>query len=76
VHVIGAESDGEASALDLAFPRPVVVVVGHEREGLSERVRATCERMVTVPGRPGGSLVGSLNVAITGGILCARLRRA
>ena len=75
VHVLGAESDAEASALDLDFPRPVVVVVGHEREGLSERVRAACERMVTVPGRAGGSVVGSLNVAITGGILCAQLRR-
>jgi TrmH RNA methyltransferase len=75
VHVLGAESDAEASALELEFPRPVVVVVGHEREGLSERVRAVCERMVTLPARPGGSVVGSLNVAITGGILCARLRR-
>lgn len=75
VHVIGAESDAQASALDIVFPRPSIVVVGHEREGMSERVRATCERMVTLPGRPGGSLVGSLNVAVTSGILCARLRR-
>lgn len=75
VHVIGAESDAEASALELAWPRPVVVVVGHERDGMSERVRATCERMVTLPGRAEGSLVGSLNVAVTSGILCAHLRR-
>jgi TrmH RNA methyltransferase len=75
VHVLGAESDAAESALEREFPRPVVLVVGHERDGLSERVRAACEGMVTLPGRPGGSLVGSLNVAITGGILCARLRR-
>jgi TrmH RNA methyltransferase len=75
VHVIGAESDAQTSALDASFPRPVIVVVGHEREGMSERVRATCERMVTLPGRPGGGLVGSLNVAVTSGILCARLAR-
>jgi TrmH RNA methyltransferase len=73
VHIVGAESDVETSALDYVFPRPVIVVVGHEREGLSERVRATCEKLVTLPGQPEGSLVGSLNVAVTSGILCARL---
>lgn len=72
VHVIGAESDGAESLHDASLPRPVVIVVGHEREGLSDRVRATCERMVTIPG---GGLVGSLNVAVTAGVFCAALAR-
>lgn len=72
IHVFGAESDGKESVHTFAFPRPCVVVVGHEREGLSERVRTTCERLVTVPG---GGLVGSLNVAVTSGIFAAALAK-
>jgi len=72
VHVIGAESDGAESLLETVLPRPVVIVLGHEREGLSDRVRATCERMVMIPG---GGLVGSLNVAVTAGVFCAALAR-
>ncbi len=72
VHVIGAESDGAESVHDATLPRPVVIVLGHEREGLSDRVRATCERMVTIPG---GGLVGSLNVAVTAGVFCASVAR-
>ncbi len=70
IHVVGAESDGAVSLEGFSFPRPCVVVVGHEREGLSERVRATCEHLVSLPG---GGLVGSLNVAVTSGIFAAAL---
>lgn len=79
VHVVAADTDGTEVLSEATLPRPLMVVVGHEREGLSPRVRATCERSVTIRGRrdegPGGGLVGSLNVAVTSGILAAALVR-
>lgn len=48
--------------------RPWVLVVGHEREGLSSRVRAACDSMVAVQGT---GAIESLNVAIATSILLA-----
>jgi TrmH RNA methyltransferase len=71
--VIGAESDAEVTALGYAFPRPLVLVVGHEREGMSERVRAECDAMVEIRG---SGAIGSLNVSIAASVLIAEVMRA
>lgn len=73
VVVVGAEDDGSANVFESQFKRPCIVVLGHEREGLSDRVRAQCDMMVAIPGA--GS-VHSLNVAIAGSILIAEVQRA
>ena len=81
VQVVGADAHapvakptappgGKAFASGMALRRPVVVVVGHEREGLSERVRAACEHLVAVAGT---GAMDSLNVAVAAGILMQRL---
>lgn len=72
--VVGGESDVPTSALGFSFARPSVLVLGHEREGLSPRVRETCDALVAIPGMPGA--VGSLNVSIAASVLLAELQRS
>ena len=60
VKVYGADADGEIDALRFAFPRPCVLVMGNEREGMKDRVRALCDGVVAIRG---SGKVESLNVA-------------
>lgn len=64
----GAKRDWDAEPLSY----PMVVVVGHERQGLHERVRAQCDALVAVRGT---GAVESLNVAVAAGVLLARAAR-
>jgi TrmH RNA methyltransferase len=68
--VVGADSHAKDDARTFRFARPVVVVVGHEREGLGERIRAECDAFVSIRGTDN---VESLNVAVATGILLARV---
>jgi TrmH RNA methyltransferase len=72
VRVVGADGQGDASALGFAFTRPVVLVMGHEREGMSERVRAQCDAIVAIRG---SGAIESLNVAVAAGVLFAEMTR-
>lgn len=72
VRIVGAEGAARESALSYPFRRPSVLVMGHEREGLSPRVRARCEALVAIPGT---GAVESLNVAVAAGILLRDLLR-
>lgn len=73
VKVVGADADAPTSALGFPFARPAVLVVGNEREGLADRVRAQCDAVVAIPG---SGAVESLNVAVATGILVAEMTRA
>jgi TrmH RNA methyltransferase len=68
--VIGADAHAATSASGFAFGRPAILVMGHEREGLGERVRAQCDALVTVAGQ---GAVESLNVAVAAGVLLAAM---
>jgi TrmH RNA methyltransferase len=68
VRVVGADGHAPTSATKFAYGRPVILVVGHEREGLGERVRAQCDAIVAIPG---SGHVESLNVAVAAGVLMA-----
>ena len=70
VLVVGAEDYGTSTIDSVAQRRPVVLVLGHEREGLSERVRAQCDALVAIKG---SGQVRSLNVSIAASILIAQL---
>ena len=72
VLVVGADGRAEHDVEDAPLSLPAVLVVGHEREGLHERVRAQCDLLVAVRGT---GAVESLNVAVAAGILLARLGR-
>lgn len=69
IRIVGAESEGGMSFRELPISRPTLLVVGHEREGLSERVRAKCDALVRISG---SGQLGSLNVAVAAGILMAQ----
>ena len=73
VKVLGAENDGAVDAFSFGFPRPCVLVLGHEREGLSDRVKANCDQLVAIRG---SGAVQSLNVAIAASLLIGELTRA
>jgi RNA methyltransferase, TrmH family len=72
IRVIGADQHGESSAFEFVFRRPAVLVLGNEREGLADGVRASCEALVAIRG---SGAVESLNVAVAAGVLIAQLAR-
>jgi len=73
VRVVGADAGAAGAAFGFAFGRPVVLVMGNEREGLLERVRAQCDAVVAIPGT---RAVESLNVAVAAGVLLAEIARS
>lgn len=73
IRVIGTDAAAQRDALGFRFDRPSVLVVGHEREGLSPRVRAACDALVAIRGR--GAL-DSLNVAAASSVLFAEATRS
>lgn len=70
VQVVGADGDSETSAAGFPFARPTVLVLGNEREGLGDRVRAQCDAVVAIRG---SGAIESLNVAVAAGVLIANL---
>jgi TrmH RNA methyltransferase len=72
IQVVGADGASRVNAIGFAFARPTVLVMGNEREGMSERVRAQCDAIVAIPG---SGAVESLNVAVAAGVLVAELVR-
>lgn len=70
VRVFGADARGRTAVTEAKLPRPSVLVVGNEREGLGDRVRAQCDELVAVRGT---GAVESLNVAVAAGIILAAM---
>ncbi|MGD0527542.1 MAG: RNA methyltransferase [Polyangiaceae bacterium] len=73
VRVVGADGEATVSATGFAFGRPAILVMGNEREGLGERVRAQCDAVVAVRGT---GRIESLNVAVAAGVLVAEMMRS
>jgi TrmH RNA methyltransferase len=70
VPVIGAAPRAKHDARSFAWPPACAVVLGGERSGLSEKVRAACTEVVAIA--PGITHpVESLNVSVAAGILLA-----
>jgi TrmH family RNA methyltransferase len=66
VPCIGTSPKAETDYIDLAYPRPMVLLMGSERAGLSAQQESICDALVRIPmaGR-----VESLNVAVATGVL-------
>ena len=65
-NVIGASPDGVVEYDQVRYTRPTVVLLGHERSGLTDEQRSLCEQIVRIP------MVGdtdSLNLAVAGSLL-------
>jgi len=73
IRVVGTDVLATQSAIGFPFERPTVLVMGHEREGMSERVRAQCDALVKIVG---SGAVESLNVAVATGVLVSELMRS
>lgn len=66
VLVVGATGDATVDYRDISYSRPVVLVLGAERKGLSPAARSACDITVRIP------MVGrtdSLNLAVAGSVL-------
>jgi TrmH RNA methyltransferase len=70
--IVGADGQADRSAIGFPFTRPTVLVLGNERGGLGERIRAQCDAIVAIPG---SGAVESLNVAVAAGVLVAEVVR-
>jgi len=73
LRIVGGESDAKASLFGYAFAAPTVLVLGHEREGLSSAVRAACDAVVAIPG---SGNIESLNVGIAASLCIAEMARS
>lgn len=73
VQIVGADGEAKQSAFGFAFRRPTMLVLGHEREGLGDRIRAQCDAIVRIPG---SGKVESLNVGVAAGVLLAEVFRS
>jgi TrmH RNA methyltransferase len=72
LRVLGGESDGKENLFGYPFVGPTILVLGHEREGLSPAVRSACDALVTIPG---SGKIESLNVGIAASLCIAELAR-
>jgi tRNA (guanosine-2'-O-)-methyltransferase len=68
LELVAAVADGELLPHDLRNIPRVALVLGNERDGVSEELLAACSRRVRVPMR---GFVESLNVSVTAAILLA-----
>lgn len=64
--VVGADGHAKMDVADLDVAGPRILVFGNEREGLHDRIRKQCDRLVAIRG---SGNVESLNVAVAAGIL-------
>jgi TrmH family RNA methyltransferase len=67
----GADAAGTPIPLPLPIPERLGLVVGNEGAGLTELVRSSCDRLVSIPMSPRAE---SLNVAVATGILLHEVR--
>lgn len=75
VRIVGAEADGATAWCDADLTGPLAIIMGGEDRGLGHGPRGKCDDVVKIPGRA-GSVVTSLNVSVTAGLLLAeRLRQ-
>jgi RNA methyltransferase, TrmH family len=70
--VVGADPNAKESLNSAKIRFPVVLVLGNEHEGLSDRVKSRCDTLVTIPGKGD---IQSLNVSVAAGIMLAELDR-
>ena len=72
VFIAGADPSSDKSLYDMKLKYPCVMVVGNEREGLSDPVKKRCDALVRIPG---AGDMESLNASVAAGVLLAELSR-
>lgn len=69
---VGATAEAAVSCSEFPFRRPMLLLLGDERNGLDERQRATADHLVRIPM---AAEVDSLNLSVAGGILLYEIQR-
>jgi RNA methyltransferase, TrmH family len=64
--ILGADTRAEVQLHALRWPERTVIVLGHERTGLTAETRAACRTLVRIAGT---QAVDSLNVSVAAGVL-------
>jgi RNA methyltransferase, TrmH family len=65
-HLVGTSPSAPADYHAVSYPSPAILLLGEERQGLSQDLQAMCDLVVRIP------MVGradSLNVAVAGGVM-------
>jgi TrmH RNA methyltransferase len=70
--VIGSDARADMPLGEYAWPARALLVLGHERHGLSREVRNACQATL---GIPGSQNIDSLNVSVAAGIFLASYAR-
>jgi len=70
VRVIGTDVRSDRDANQAQFKGAIALVVGNEREGMTERMRACCDEVIALRGT---GAIESLNVAVAAGVLISRI---
>jgi len=73
LQVVGASPDGAVDYDRFRYTRPVVLLLGAERTGLSQTQRLACQQIVRIPMVEG---VDSLNLAVAGSLLMYQVFRS
>jgi TrmH family RNA methyltransferase len=71
--VVGASPDGSVDLHRFHYPRPTLIVLGEERQGLSPSQQGLCTNLVRIP------MIGaadSLNLAVAGSLLLYEVYRS
>lgn len=72
-HVYGTSAHGRAPYQEVAaYTQPMILLMGSEREGLTEGQRAACELVISLPMRGRAS---SLNLAVATGVMLYEMMR-
>lgn len=72
VTCLAAEAGGGPSPLAADLPRPLLLLLGNEEEGVRPALRTACQGTLSIPGT---GAVESLNVSVAAGILLAAAMR-
>ncbi len=72
-HVLGASPDGAKNFHLAEYPRPALLLLGEERQGLSARQRSLCHDLVRIPMV---GLADSLNLGVAGSLMLYEILRA
>jgi len=71
-YIVGASPDGHNDFHHFVFPRPTLLFLGEERQGLSAEQRSLCDHLVSLP------MIGqadSLNLGVAGSLLMYEIYR-
>lgn len=73
IQVVGASPNGQVDYDQISYTPPTILMLGHERSGLTSAQQSICQQLVRIPMSAG---MDSLNVAVAGSLLLYELFRA